>query len=314
MLSLKLNSIFKLKLLNIFFFFLLQNNKRIYSTTHCSWFFIYFLKELGLRFNTFNFIEHSTSFANQLNLKKLLFFKNNCSNPFLLYKSINASSATIKKNTVISNYDPYNIFFYYNSFIKNVNKDSSKYYSNFYQNNLYFIKFFIFKYLSTFLIDKSFFISLQKNNFDIVEKSLLYKMLVKKTKRLGFLKEISFKTKAFINLILTSLYNKDVILLKNGVKGILEKLHFKKHKKFLYNLKVLLKSIAYIFFFKFKCLGLYIQIKGKIGLGGSSKKKKFVFKLGSFSFTNKTQRLTYVKDSIRTYSGVLGFETYLTYK
>ena len=110
------------------------------------------------------------------------------------------------------------------------------------------------------------------------------------------------------------LYNKDIILLKNTIKGILEKLHFKKHKKFLYNLRVLLKSIAYIFFYKFKCLGLYIKIKGKIGVGGNSKKRTFIFKLGSFSFTKKSQKLTYTKDSIRTYSGVLGFESYLTYK
>ena len=86
------------------------------------------------------------------------------------------------------------------------------------------------------------------------------------------------------------------------------------YKKFLYNLRVLFKSVIHVFFYKFKCLGLYIKIKGKIGVGGSSKTKKFLFKLGSFSFTKKAQKLVYVKDSIRTYSGVLGFESYLTYK
>jgi hypothetical protein len=206
------------------------------------------------------------------------------------------------------------MFFFYNNFLSDSSAGKNNYYKYFYQNNLYFIRFFIIKYLSLFLQDKNFYLNLQKNNVDIIEKNFFYKILLKKTKSLGFLKEIKFKVKSFINVILVSLYNKDITLLKNVVKYILEKLHFKKHKRFLYSLKVILKSIAYVFFYKFKCLGLYIKIKGKIGVGGNSKKRKYIFKLGSFSFTKKSQKLSYVKDSIRTYSGVLGFESYLTYK
>jgi hypothetical protein len=79
-------------------------------------------------------------------------------------------------------------------------------------------------------------------------------------------------------------------------------------------LKIILKSLSPIFYSRFKCLGLFIRVKGKIGVGGNSKKRKFVYKLGSFSFTKKNQKLAYSKDSIRTYSGVLGMEIYLTYK
>lgn len=293
-------------------FFLCLNNKKIFKVFCNNWLLIFFLKSYIIN-KTSNIISINNNFKN-INLKRLVFFKTNYINLLIFYKILNQQKFNIQKSNLISNYDSYNIFFYYSKFIKNAYKDSNKYYTNFYQNNLYFIRFFIFKYLNEFLLDKNFYLSLQKNNIDIIEKSILYNMLLKKTKRLGFLKEISFKIKSFINLILICLYSKDVILLKNTIKGILERLHFKKHKKFLYNLKVLLKSIAYIFFYKFKCLGLYIQVKGKIGLGGSSKKKKFLFKLGSFSFTNKSQKLVYSKDAIRTYSGVLGFEVYLTYK
>ena len=190
----------------------------------------------------------------------------------------------------------------------------SKYFTSFYQNNLFFIRFFILKYLKSFLVDKNFYLNLQKNNITISEKKLLYKILLKKVRYLKFLKEINFKVKTLINLVLISLYSKDIVLFKNGVKSILEQLHFKKHRRFLYNLKVLLKTISYIFFYKFKCLGLYIKVKGKIGVGGNLKKRKFIFKMGSFSFTKKLQKLNYTRDSIRTYSGVLGFEAYLTYK
>lgn len=310
----KLNIIFKLKLLNLIFLFTLNRSKKINNLLQMNWILMYYFKQISINYFFFNYSYKNINLFN-INLKKLLFFKNNYVSSLFFY-NISNYKQNYKKftNSLISNYNPYNVFFYYNQFIKDVNINSDKYYTNFYQNNLYFIRFFIFKYLNTFLNNKNLFLSLQKNNIKIIEKSSLYKLLINKTRRLGFLKEISFKIKSFINLVLICLYNKDIILLKNTIKGILEKLHFKKHKKFLYNLKVLLKSIAYIFFYKFKCLGLYIKIKGKIGVGGSSKKKIFTFKLGSFSFTKKSQKLIYTKDSIRTYSGVLGFESYLTYK
>lgn len=310
----KLNIIFKLKLLSLTFLFISNKNKKVKNPLQINWVFLYYFKQIQLNYLFFNQGYKNINLFNA-NLKKLLFFKNNYVNSLFFYNIINYKKNYKKfTNNLISNYNPYSVFFYYNQFVKNVNINSDKYYTNFYQNNLYFIRFFIFKYLNTFLKNKNLFLSLQKDNIKIIEKSILYKTLIKKTRRLGFLKEISFKIKSFINLVLICLYNKDIILLKNTVKGILEKLHFKKHKKFLYNLRVLLKSIAYIFFYKFKCLGLYIKVKGKIGVGGNSKKRIFIFKLGSFSFTKKSQKLTYAKDSIRTYSGVLGFESYLTYK
>jgi hypothetical protein len=247
---------------------------------------------------------------------KLFFFKNDYLNSFLFYNLVNNSIFNNNKTlniSNISNYDSKYLFIYYYYFIKNIKLGVNKYFVNFYQNNLFFVRFFILKYIKSF-IKNNLFISLQKNNITILDKTILYTNLIKKTKYLKFLKEINFKIKAFLNLLLISLYSKDVILLKNGIKNNLERLHFKKHRKFLHNLKLLLKSLSSIFFYKFKCLGLFIQIKGKIGLGGSSKKKKFVFKLGSFSFTKKSQKVNYVKDCIRTYSGVLGFELYLTYK
>lgn len=312
--QLKISLIFKLKLLKLYYLFtindrsIIKNWKKIYY----NWVLIFYFNKFLLNINKFYLIPTSLN----CNIKKLNFFKVNYINSHLFYNILNQNpyykNILQKKN--ISNYQPLNLFFYYSMYLKNSNLTTSNFYSNFYQNNLYFIKFFVFKYLNLFLSGKNLYLSLLKDNLSIIEKSSLYKVLIKKTRRLGFLKEISFKTKSFINLILICLYNKDIILLKNTLKSLLEKLHFKKHRKLLYNLRVLLKSVIHIFFYKFKCLGLYIKVKGKIGVGGNLKKRKFLFKLGSFSFTKKSQKLVYVKDSIRTYSGVLGFESYLTYK
>ena len=310
----EISLIFKLKLFNLYYLFTLYNKFviRNWKKIHYNWVLTYYFNKFLLNSNNNYLVKIDLNY----DIKKLNFFKANYINSQLFYNIINQKSYfnNILQNKKLSNYEPLNLFFYYSMYLKNTSLTKSNFYTNFYQNNLYFIKFFVFKYLSLFLTDKNLYLTLSKDNISIIEKSSLYKILIKKTKRLGFLKEIAFKTRSFINLILICLYNKDIVLLKNTIKGILEKLHFKKHRKLLYNLRVLLKSIIYIFFYKFKCLGLYIKVKGKIGVGGNLKKRKFIFKLGSFSFTKKSQKLVYVKDSIRTYSGVLGFESYLTYK
>lgn len=310
---LQINNIIKLKLLNLYIKYIITNISYNVYRYNFKFFFFFYLNYFTVNFNVLSLTNKLYKFTN--NLKKLKFFKNEYINSFIFYNLVN-NNISNKELTItnISNYDSKYLFIYYFFFIKNIGAGVNKYFTNFYQNNLFFIRFFILKYLKNFIQKKNIFISLQKNHINMLERNIFYTTLIKKTKYLKFLKEINFKIKAFLNLIIISLFSKDVILLKNGIKNILEKLHFKKHRKFLHNLKIIIKSLSYVFFYKFKCLGLYIKIKGKIGLGGSSKKKKFIFKLGSFSFTKKTQKLNYVKDSIRTYSGVLGFEMYLTYK
>jgi len=311
-LVLNLNSIIRLKILKLFiknFFYLLNKNNNIILLR----FYFYFFFKIKNIFNNYNI-----NFNNKLYLllKKINYFKINYLNSYVFYKFFNFN-INLNRDLNIENISNYNIkylFFYYYFYIQNVKLGMIKYFNNFYQNNLFFIKFFILKYLKSFFKFKNLYFNIQKNNLIINDKKSLYKILLKKVKYLNFLKEIRFKLKSFINLVLISLYSKDMILLKNGIKNILERLHFKKHRRFLYNLKILIKFLSYIFFLKFKCLGLYIKVKGKIGVGGNLKKRKFIFKIGSFSFTKKLQKLNYIKDSIRTYSGVLGLEIYLIYK
>jgi len=311
-LILNLKNIIKLKTFKLFvnnFFFLIAKDNNIILFR---FYFFFKINNMISKFNNFNINFNSKLY---LLLKKIYFFKNSYINSYIFYNFFNSNVQLTKKLDIenISNYNIHYLFIYYYYYIQNVKLGIAKYYSYFYQNNLFFIKFFILKYLKSFFKHKNLYFNIQKNNLIINEKKLIYKILLKKVRYLSFLKEIKFKIKTFINLILVSLYNKDSILLKNGIKNILERLHFKKHRRFLYNLKTLLKFLSYIFFYKFKCLGLYIKIKGKIGVGGNLKKRKFIFKMGSFSFTKKSQKLNYIKDNVRTYSGVLGFEIYLIY-
>lgn len=111
----------------------------------------------------------------------------------------------------------------------------------------------------------------------------------------------------FLKMLILVFLSKDTILFTNWLKYFFETLYYKNHKKFITLLK-------YVFYFFFKYLknylnfkGLKFLIKGKISLGGNSKKKKQYFSLGSFSLTKKNTFVNYNKNFINTISGTLGF-------
>lgn len=314
-----LNNILKLKVQKIYFVQLLRQDNKFYNYNYFFLFYTIYLSSI------FKNSGSNLSLLNKLNSISLNFSKysafrvfNNTNLNFLfIYNLLNhkkSANRGLLTNNVISNYNFKYLFIYYFFFVQNIKSGLSKYFSSSYQNNFFFLKFFVLKFINSMVRDKDVFLSFNKNNLDVLSDKSFYFYLLKKVKYLRFLSEINLKSKSFLNLLLVFLYNKDVVLFKNAIKSILENLHFKTHRKFLYNLKIILKSLSPIFYSRFKCLGLFIRVKGKIGVGGNSKKRKFVYKLGSFSFTKKNQKLAYSKDSIRTYSGVLGMEIYLTYK
>ena len=311
-----LNNILKLKIIKVKYSMLFKN-KYLYVLSNE--YFIGYILYLNFIFKTDTFLNfnllNSISLANY-KFNKLKFFNNSTLNFLVIYNLLLTNKISMDKllsNTKITNYSYKFMFIYYFYFIKNIKFGLSRYFNTIYQNNFYFIKFFISKFLNFFFKDKNLYLKFNKNNIEILSNKNFYFLLLKKIRYLKFLNDINLKSKSFLNLLLIVLYSKDVILFKNSLKNILENLHFKTHRKFLYNLKLILKSLSYIFYTKFKCLGILIQVKGKIGVGGNSKKRKFLYKFGSFSFTKKNQHLNYSKDSIRTYSGVLGLEIYMTY-
>lgn len=246
------------------------------------------------------------------NLKQnLFFFKNQVYNQFFFYNYSLFNKIKLKDNNSYSNYNFKYLFFYFlNNKLKIYNSGNI---SHLYLNNLFFIKYFIAKFIYSYLYNKNLLINFDKNKLNLNNKIYNSDLILTKIRRFSQLKELNINQKTFLDLVLTFLYTKDVIFFKNLLKYILETTHFKNHKRFLYNLKVLLSFIFDAYSNIFNVLGIYIKIKGKIGLGGNSKKKKYNFKKGNFSFTKKDQKLNYNKDVIRTYSGVLGFEVYLTY-
>lgn len=264
-----------------------------------------------------NYNSNNISYAlcNNLNIfnfkKNINFFKNQTYNQFFFYNFSLLNS--IKYNSIkhFSNYNFKYLFFYFlNSKLKTHNMSLI---SNIYLNNLFFFKYFIAKFIYSYLFNKNLLLNIDKNKVSLHSKLYSSELILAKIRRFSNLKEININQRVFLDLILVFLLTKDTVFFKNLLKYILESIHFKNHKRFLYNLKVLLSLVFDVYGSSLNILGLYIKIKGKIGLGGNSKKKKYNFKKGNFSFTKKDQKLSYNKDVIRTYSGVLGFEVYLTY-
>jgi hypothetical protein len=56
-----------------------------------------------------------------------------------------------------------------------------------------------------------------------------------------------------------------------------------------------------------------LKVRGKIGVGGNSKKKKYLIKLGKHSLTNKKLLFSVYRGKIRTLVGVMGFTISLFY-
>jgi len=180
--------------------------------------------------------------------------------------------------------------------------------------NFFFFSYFILKFLQATLSNQKLNLTLQKSSLSLVEKSAGYQLLARKLRRAKFLADGGVTASALLQLMATSLYTKDTVLLKNGLKAILEKLHFKDQKKFLYTMKQVIRVLFSSYYSVLNCSGIMLQIKGKIGVGGASKKRKYTIKFGRFSFSQKSQKLTYSQEIIKTYAGVLGFELYLSFK
>lgn len=123
----------------------------------------------------------------------------------------------------------------------------------------------------------------------------------------------NFQLPHFIEFFSFSLFKKDLNFFVKFFKKCLEEMSLKKHKKVLYSFEFMLKKFLSKFFIFTQVLGLKFEITGKISVTGNSKTRNKIIKYGCYSLTNKSLRIDYLYDIIRTTTGVLGFRIYLTY-
>ena len=216
----------------------------------------------------------------------------------------------LKSRYLFSNYNFSNVLFYLNT----IDTFGSSFFfeHRFYKffaniNNFFFKKFFEIIYnKKCFLRFNNYGLKFYKRNKSYLYFYRKFRKIKSFSKNAAFLSEI-------MRILVILMYSKDIYLFKNWFKKICELMYFKLHRKFFYFLKLIIFKCFLCYARRFRCLGFYLRIKGKISLGGGAKKKRNLIKLGRFSFTTKRIKMAYDRSVIRTVSGILGFEILLSY-
>jgi ribosomal protein S3 len=92
----------------------------------------------------------------------------------------------------------------------------------------------------------------------------------------------------------------------------MEKLDIKRHKRVIRVVETFFKKNPFIL--KIAGVnGFSLDVRGKLGAAGNSKKRHYAFSIGSVSFTSKNHKLSMLQTTIRTHTGVLGVTAYLSY-
>ena len=224
----------------------------------------------------------------------------------------------IKKNsycqpTPISNY---NYVFYSNYFIKKIfikkifiKKIFKKIFliKNLKKNTKGF--FFLNKFLQYFLenfFKKKIILNIKKGSNRLILKQISNFYFFNK-----FFKKNLKISKQIIGILYYSILLKDSTIFSNFFKKKFEKINIKLHKKLLLGLKKLIKNIFKPKFFYFGLKGIFINIKGKIGVSGNAKKRRYFLYFGKHSITKRTLKFSHKQTNIWTYTGNLGFGFYL---
>ena len=62
-----------------------------------------------------------------------------------------------------------------------------------------------------------------------------------------------------------------------------------------------------------KIKGLKIRLKGKISAAGNSRKRTILYRVGQTSHSKLDLRVSHSKQTINTFTGVMGFQVWLFY-
>lgn len=137
--------------------------------------------------------------------------------------------------------------------------------------------------------------------------------IFKKFKRYGVFFGGPVKLMEFVLISFLTIISKDLNYFTVWLKGKFESVFYRKHKKLLYLIKLFFVNYVSIYLNMFRCRGFYLRIKGKIGVGGNSKKKRYLVKIGKHSLTSKRLKFTNHIGVIRTLVGTLGVKVALFY-
>lgn len=168
-------------------------------------------------------------------------------------------------------------------------------------NFMFFINRFLVGFLENFLKSKVLF------NIKKGSNKIILKQISKRKFSLKYFKKHLKTSKQIIGVLYYSFLLKDASIFVNFIKKILEKLNLKLHKKMFLGIKKLIKDLFKPVFNFFGVLGVFFNIKGKIGVSGSAKKRRYYFYFGKHSITTKLIKIDLKHTPVWTFTGTLGF-------
>ena len=194
----------------------------------------------------------------------------------------------------------YNMDILNNYFLKTKKKKFSNILFNFF--NHYFINFI------NFFLKKKLFFCLKKLNYltSNFKKNKTLDFMSKKLKKYYNFAGDAKLFKEFIEILWLSFLLKDSKFFLNWFKNFMEKINLKNHKKFLNLLKLVLTRYYNFFFLNSDVLGIFFDIRGKLGVTGNAKKRHMKISTGTYSSTKKKNKISFGQSIIRTSTGVMG--------
>lgn len=117
----------------------------------------------------------------------------------------------------------------------------------------------------------------------------------------------------FISVLAITFLQRNVFIFARWLIRFMKKTRIRLHKRFLFLLRLYFTRLFKLYSRSLKYKGFKLQIKGKISVAGSSKKRIFKMSQGLCSLTTKSCRVSYYNNIIRTYTGALGLKVFLFY-
>jgi hypothetical protein len=154
-------------------------------------------------------------------------------------------------------------------------------------NILFFFNIFFIKFLE-FFFKSCIVFNLKKGTNKLILKQVSFRKFSFK-----YFKRNLKTTKQILGVLYYSLLLKDASIFINFFKKIIEQLNIKLHKKLLLSLRRLIKDFFLPIFPFLGVSGVFLNVKGKIGVSGSAKKRRYYFYFGKHSITTRSLKMDF---------------------
>ena len=106
---------------------------------------------------------------------------------------------------------------------------------------------------------------------------------------------------------------RDSVLFSSWLKAMILRISFWKTRTIFRFLRYLFLIYFVHIFPELKIKGLKIRLKGKISAAGNSRKRTILYRVGQTSHSELNLRVSHSKNTINTFTGVMGFQVWLFY-